>query len=113
MMSAESRSRNNLCFSTFLSHVRGALENCEALDAPIPMTPETNPEKLALACGVDQLQPFARPAGDGTYEVVVPVADRSLPLILPYSFCSEEDGELWIVSRKGRKRIERARALLE
>jgi hypothetical protein len=41
---------------------------------------------------------------------VVPIADRSLPLILPYSFYSEEDGKLWIVRRK---RIERARTLLE
>jgi hypothetical protein len=77
------------------------------------MTLEANPENIALACGVDEFQPFARPAGDGTYEVVVPVADRPLPLILPYSFSSEEDGKLWIVSQKGRKRIEKARALLE
>jgi hypothetical protein len=61
----------------------------------------------------DELQPFTRPAGDGTYEVVIPLADRSPPVILPYSFSSEEDGKLWILSRKGRKRIAKARRSYE
>jgi hypothetical protein len=73
------------------------------------MTLEANPKNSAL----DELQPFPRPAGDGTYEVVVPIADRSPPLILPYSFSSEEDGKLWILSGKGRKRIEKARIIFE
>jgi hypothetical protein len=41
-----------------------------------------------------------RPAGDGTYELAVPLAECSLPLILPYSFPSEEDAAL------GSKKIE-------
>jgi hypothetical protein len=65
------------------------------------------------ARGADELQPFMRPAGDGTYEVVVPLRDHISPLILPYSFPSEEDGRLWIKSRKGRERIGRARTLCE
>jgi hypothetical protein len=77
------------------------------------MSLEANPEKIVLPCGVDALQPFARPAGDGTYEVVVPLPGRSLPLILPYAFSSEEDSALWISSRKGRTRIEKARTLFE
>jgi hypothetical protein len=77
------------------------------------MTLEANPEKIVLACNMDELQPFARPAGDGTYEVVIPLAEGSRPLILPYSFSSEEDGMLWISSPKGSRRIEKARTLLE
>jgi hypothetical protein len=72
-----------------------------------------NPEKIALVPGADASQPFTRPAGDGTYEVVVPLAGRSVPIILPYSFSSEEDGLLWIGSRKGSRRIEQARTYLE
>jgi hypothetical protein len=77
------------------------------------MTIEANPEKIGLAHVMNELQPFARPAGDGTYEVVIPLAENSRPLILPYSFSSEEDGMLWINSPKGSKRIEKARTLLE
>jgi hypothetical protein len=68
--------------------------------------------RLPLARREDELQPFARPAGDGTYEVVIPLADRSPP-VMPYSFSSKEDSKLWILSRKGRKRIAKARRLLE
>jgi hypothetical protein len=77
------------------------------------MTPEANPEKAALACGADALQPFSRPAGDGTYEIVVPLAGGSMPVILPYSFSSEEDGRLWIGTPKGSRRIEKARIFFE
>jgi hypothetical protein len=77
------------------------------------MTFEANPEMIVLPHGADALQPFTRPAGDGTYEVVVPLAGRPAPLILPYSFYSEEDGLLWISSPKGSKRIEKARISLE
>jgi hypothetical protein len=69
--------------------------------------------RLPLARREDELQPFARPAGDGTYEVVIPFADRSPPVILPYSFSTEEDGKLWILSPKGRKRIAKARRFFE
>ena len=55
--------------------------------------------------------PYLRPAGDGTYEVVVPLADHSPPIILPYAFASEEEGARWIKSRKGTARIEEARRL--
>jgi hypothetical protein len=80
---------------------------------PIPTTPEANPEKIALARRADEFQPFARPAGDGTYEVVVPLGDQSPPIVLPYSFASEQDGLFWIGSLKGSKRIEKARILFE
>jgi hypothetical protein len=55
------------------------------------------------------LQPFMRLASDGTYEVVVPLTGHISPLVLPYSFRSEEEGTLWIKSRKGGKRIVQAR----
>jgi hypothetical protein len=83
------------------------------LDAPILMTPDVNPEEIALPRAADVVQPFPRSAGDGTYEVVVPLAGWPVPVILPYSFSSEEDGMLWISSRKGTLRIEKARAFLE
>jgi hypothetical protein len=75
---------------------------------------EAIPNSSALtARGTDKLQPFLRPAGDGTYEVVVPLTDCISPLVLPYSFPSEEDGRLWIKSRKGSERIRRARTRFE
>jgi len=77
------------------------------------MTLEANPEKILWARALDELQAFPRPAGDGTYEVVVPLAGSSAPVILPYFFSSEEDGMLWISSPKGSKRIERARIIFE
>jgi hypothetical protein len=55
------------------------------------------------------LWPFMRLASDGSYEVVVPLTSRFSPLILAYSFRSEEEGALWIKSRKGSARIEQAR----
>jgi hypothetical protein len=76
------------------------------------MTLEASSENILLASS-EELQPFMRPAGDGTYEVVVPLTGRLLPVILPYSFSSEEDGTLWIRSRKGSERIEKARTFLE
>ena len=76
------------------------------------MTIEANPENTTLASSANDLQPFLRQAGDGTYEIVIPLADCSLPLILPYSFSSEDDGLLWLQSRKGSARIERARTFL-
>jgi hypothetical protein len=77
------------------------------------MTLKENPEKIILAPSPDESQPFTRPAGDGTFEVVVPLAGRSPPIILPYSFSSEEDGLLWIGSLKGTRRIEQARTFFE
>jgi hypothetical protein len=84
---------------------------CEMLDAPQPMTIETNLEKTVfIGLGIDELQPFIRAAGDGTFEVEVPLADHLPPLVLPYSFHSEEDATLWLKSRKGNERIAKARA---
>jgi hypothetical protein len=56
------------------------------------------------------LRPFMRLASDGTYEVVIPLISCISPLVLAYSFTSEEEGALWIKSRKGSARIEQARA---
>jgi len=78
------------------------------------MTIEANLEKNAvIARSTGELPPITRPAGDGTYEVVVPLNGRITPLVLPYSFPSEDEATLWIKSRKGSKRIERARTLPE
>ncbi|MGA7324145.1 MAG: hypothetical protein WBX25_06625 [Rhodomicrobium sp.] len=78
------------------------------------MTIEANLEKNALMVrSTLELWPFPRPAGDGTFEVLVPLADHFSPLILPYAFSSEEEATLWIESRKGNERIERARTLFE
>ena len=78
------------------------------------MTVKANPKSGAIqAHGTDELKPFIRSAGDGTYEVVVPLSAHISPLILPYSFPSEEVGTLWIRSKKGSERIERSRTLLE
>jgi hypothetical protein len=78
------------------------------------MTVKANPNSSALpARGTDELKPFLRSAGDGTYEVVVPLRHYISPLILPYSFPSEEVGTLWIKSQKGSERIDQARTLFE
>jgi hypothetical protein len=72
------------------------------------MTSESAIEAPALA-QEDGCKPFARPAGDGTYELVIPFSDSSQPLILPYAFSSEDDVKCWLRSRKGSSRIEEAR----
>jgi hypothetical protein len=77
------------------------------------MTLEANPAKIVWASGMDELQPFPRAAGDGTYEVVIPLAGSLPPVILPYSFFSEEDATLWIHSPKGSNRILKARTHFE
>jgi hypothetical protein len=59
---------------------------------------------------MENLRSFLRLASDRTYEVVIPLAHRISPLVLAYSFASEEEGELWMKSRKGGARIEQARA---
>jgi len=51
-----------------------------------------------------------RLASDGSYEVVVPLTGLTSPLVLPYSFPSENEATLWIKSRKGSERIDRVRA---
>ena len=72
-----------------------------------------DPEKIAAPRSTDILMPFTRPAGDGTYEVLVPLSGHQAPLILPYSFSSEEDCKLWLTSAKGSRRIEKARVCFE
>jgi hypothetical protein len=59
------------------------------------------------------LQPYTRPAGDGTYEVLVPLADCGNHYVLPYSFHSEDAGSVWISSKKGSDKIDHVRASTE
>ncbi len=82
------------------------IELDEILDARLLMTIEAN----VIARCTSELPPYTRPAGDGTYEVVVPLSGCISPLVLPYSFPSEDEATLWIKSRKGTKRIEWVRA---
>ena len=77
------------------------------------MAIEPNPELIVSARRMNGTQPFPRPADDGTYEILVPLAGHSQPLILPYSFSSEEDATRWILSPKGSKRLEKARIFRE
>jgi hypothetical protein len=50
------------------------------------------------------LKPFLRRAGDGTYELLLPLTGGVVH-ILPYCFHSEADAADWLVSHKGRERI--------
>ena len=53
-------------------------------------------------------EPYLRPAGDGTFELLVPSASGAVH-ILPYCFHTEEDAANWLASRKGRERIRKIR----
>ncbi len=53
--------------------------------------------------------PYLRPAGDGTFELLVPYADGAVN-VLPYCFHSEEEAAGWLASRKGRERIRQIRS---
>ena len=53
-------------------------------------------------------EPYLRPAGDGTYELLVPYDDGAVN-VLPYCFHSEEEAASWLASRKGRERIRQIR----
>ena len=57
------------------------------------------------------LLPYTRLASDGTYEVLVPLADCDGHYVLPYSFHSEDACSVWIGSKKGSDKIEHLRAL--
>jgi hypothetical protein len=52
-------------------------------------------------------QPYLRVAGDGTYELLVPLG-RGFH-ILPYCFHSKQDATIWLATRKGRERIHQVR----
>ena len=53
-------------------------------------------------------EPYLRPAGDGTLELLVPSVDGAI-YVLPYCFHSEEDAANWLASRKGREYMRRLR----
>ena len=47
-------------------------------------------------------EPYLRPAGDGTLELLVPSVEGTIH-VLPYCFHTEEDAANWLASRKGRE----------
>ena len=53
-------------------------------------------------------EPYLRPAGDGTLELLVPAAGGAIH-VLPYCFHTEEDAANWLASRKGREYMRRLR----
>ena len=53
-------------------------------------------------------RPYLRAAGDGTYELLVPMG-RGLVQILPYCFHTEQDAAIWLATRKGREHIQQVR----
>jgi TRAP-type C4-dicarboxylate transport system substrate-binding protein len=53
-------------------------------------------------------EPYLRPAGDGTLELLVPSAGGTIH-VLPYCFHTEEDAANWLASRKGREYMRRLR----
>jgi hypothetical protein len=53
-------------------------------------------------------EPYLRPAGDGTLELLVPSVGGAIH-VLPYCFHSEEDAVNWLASRKGREYMRRLR----
>lgn len=57
-----------------------------------------------------KLEPYSRLAGDGTFEVLVPLADCDGHYIFPYSFHSEDACSVWVSSKKGSEKIEQLRA---
>jgi hypothetical protein len=52
--------------------------------------------------------PYLRAAGDGTYELLVPLG-RGFVHILPYCFHTERDATIWVATRKGREQIQQVR----
>ncbi len=57
-------------------------------------------------------EPYLRPAGDGTFELLVPSSGGAFH-VLPYCFHSEEDAADWLASRKGREQIRKIRSRYE
>jgi TRAP-type C4-dicarboxylate transport system substrate-binding protein len=53
-------------------------------------------------------EPYLRPAGDGTLELLVPSVEGTIH-VLPYCFHTEEDAANWLASRKGREYMRRLR----
>ena len=53
-------------------------------------------------------EPYLRPAGDGTLELLVPSVEGTVH-VLPYCFHTEEDAANWLASRKGREYMRRLR----
>ncbi len=53
-------------------------------------------------------EPYLRPAGDGTLELLVPSLEGTIH-VLPYCFHNEEDAAHWLASRKGREYMRRLR----
>jgi hypothetical protein len=53
-------------------------------------------------------KPYLRAVGDGTLELLVPLAGVAVH-VLPYCFHSEEDAANWLASRKGREQIMKIR----
>ena len=53
-------------------------------------------------------EPYPRPAGDGTFELLVPQADGTVH-VLPFCFHTEADAADWLASRKGREHIRKVR----
>lgn len=53
-------------------------------------------------------EPYLRPAGDGTLELLVPSVEGTFH-VLPYCFHTEEDAVNWLASRKGREYMRRLR----
>ncbi len=49
-------------------------------------------------------EPYLRAAGDGTLELLVPLAGGAVH-ILPYCFHTKEDAANWLATRKGREHI--------
>jgi hypothetical protein len=54
-------------------------------------------------------EPYLRPAGDGTFELLVPTAGGTVH-VLPYCFHTGEDAADWLASAKGRERIRKIRS---
>lgn len=52
--------------------------------------------------------PYLRAAGDGTYELLVPL-DRGVVHVLPYCFHTEQDAAIWLGTRKGHEQIQQVR----
>ncbi len=59
------------------------------------------PEKLVAPT---LSHPYLRAAGDGTYELLVPLG-RGFVHILPYCFHTEKEAAIWLATRKGRELI--------
>lgn len=58
-------------------------------------------------------EPYVRSAGDGTYEVLVPLDGLARPHVLPYSFHTPAAAIEWINSAKGIERLKELRKRFE